>query len=168
MRNYKEILSDIKGFVFDVDGVMTDGRVYTDHEGRQHRSTLVKDGYAIALALKKGYPIWVISGGNEPGVRKRLEYLGVPEVHLGVRNKLKCLNQLLEQHELRAEELAYMGDDIPDAEAMQACGLATCPSDAAHEIKTIAQYISPIAGGQGCVRDLISQVMKVNQDWPTL
>ena len=132
----------IKAVVLDVDGVLTDGRLLVTEAGEQLRSFFVKDGYAMQLAVKMGLDIWVISGGNSNGVRLRLEGLGIKEIHLGVKNKMEVMNQLMEKHQLRLEDLMYVGDDMPDYDVMQVVGLAVCPSDAVDDIKTISHYMS--------------------------
>ena len=166
--NYKKLLPGIRAFVFDVDGVFTDGTVQVTTAGDQLRTMIVRDGYAVKLAVEHGYEICVITGGNHEGVRHRLRGLGVSEVHLGVEDKLTVLQKFFQEHNLNKEEVAYMGDDLPDFEAMQLAGLVSCPQDAVPEIKEISQYISHRNGGQGCVRDLIEQVMRVQRKWPGL
>jgi len=163
--NYKTLLSNVKAFAFDVDGVMTDGMLYL-MEGEQYRTMNIRDGYAIVAALEAGYRIFVISGGNSESVRTRLNGLGVEDVFLGVKNKVEVLTELMRKYEISREELLYMGDDLPDYEVIQHAGLRTCPDDASPEIKQLSNYISPIAGGKGCVRDVIEQVMRSRMDWP--
>lgn len=165
MSNYKALLSEIKTFIFDVDGVMTDGIVILSSEGDMLRTMNVKDGYALQLAAKKGYRIIVITGGNSEAVRKRFEGLGITEVHLGIGNKLEVYHQIVKQDKLRPASILYMGDDIPDYQIMKEVGVAACPADAAEEVKHISHYISPFAGGRGCVRDVLEQVMKVQNTW---
>lgn len=164
--NFKQKLKDIRCFVFDVDGVMTDGGLYITEDGSQLRKTNIKDGFALAQAVKKGYYIWVISGSTSEGVRKRLSYLGIDEVFMGVENKLAKLENLLLQFRVSAKEVLYMGDDLPDYEVMKHCAIKTAPADAVHEIQSIADYVSQRKGGEGCVRDVIEQVLKVKGDWP--
>lgn len=164
-RNYKEILNDIKAFVFDVDGVFTDGMVIAMENGEQIRTMNTKDGYALQYAMKAGFPVGIISGGRSEGVRKRFEYLGVNDVYLGISDKKAALADFCFKHNIKAEDILYMGDDIPDMEVLKLCGLATCPQDAAVEIKAVCKYISPYNGGHGCVRDVLTQVMKVQDKW---
>ncbi len=164
-KNYKELLNNVKAFVFDVDGVFTDGTVLTTETGEQYRVMRVKDGFAVQNALKKGYPIGVISGGSSESVRQRFEYLGVTDLYLGINDKSVALKDFCFKHQLEPSAIAYMGDDIPDLSVLKNVGLACCPKDAAVEVKEICHYISPYYGGSGCVRDLISQVMKVQNKW---
>jgi 3-deoxy-D-manno-octulosonate 8-phosphate phosphatase (KDO 8-P phosphatase) len=163
--NILGLFKSIKLLVMDVDGVLTDGSLLLQKDGQHSRTMNIKDGYAIQLAVKKGYQLLVISGANDPAVKVRLNQLGVEEVFLGVPNKSVLLSQKIESLQLNKEQVLYIGDDIPDYEAMQLAGLSCCPSDAASEIKKIAHYISPIPGGKGCVRDIIEKVLKLNNDW---
>jgi 3-deoxy-D-manno-octulosonate 8-phosphate phosphatase (KDO 8-P phosphatase) len=166
MINFKEKLRDIRCFVFDVDGVMTDGGLLITENGEQLRKTNIRDGFGLAQAVRHGYYVWVISGSSSEGVRKRLGYLGVDEVHMSVENKWHKLEALLIQYRVSAKEVLYMGDDIPDYEVMSRCAIKTAPADAAPEILAIADYVSQKRGGEGCVRDVIEQVLKVKGDWP--
>ena len=164
-ENYKSALKRITTFCFDVDGVFTDGIVHLMPDGEQLRTANVRDGYAVQLAVKKGYRIAIITGGKSEAVRKRFEGLGVTDVFLGSSRKTDVLNSYLEENGLKAEEVCYMGDDIPDFRVMQMVGLAVCPADAAPEIKEISAYVSQYAGGKGCVRDILEQTMKVQGKW---
>ena len=164
-RNYKEILNDITTFVFDVDGVLTNGSVLVSTDGEMLRSMNVKDGYAMKKALTNGYTVCIISGGKNEGVRKRLRGLGITDIHLGVDDKVECLDEFFDIYNINAENVAYMGDDIPDTFPMKLIGLPACPQDAVAEVKAISSYISHKKGGEGCVRDLIEQVMKVQRKW---
>ena len=155
----------IKTFVFDVDGVLTDGNLLILADGQQARTMNIKDGYALQLAIKKGYRVLVISGGNADAVKARLEKLGVIDVFMNVTNKKEKLTEYAENLQLKWDEILFMGDDIPDHEAMQLVGLPCCPADAAIEIKQVAGYIAPRDGGQGCVRDVIEKVLKLNSHW---
>jgi 3-deoxy-D-manno-octulosonate 8-phosphate phosphatase (KDO 8-P phosphatase) len=165
MGNYLSKLKDIKCFVFDVDGVLTDGKVMALASGEQTRSFLVKDGYGIERALLAGYIIAIISGGNQDGVMKRLQFLKIQHIHLGVKDKVQTLQSLCEANQISLSEILYMGDDLPDYDVMKLTGLPTCPSDAVQEIKDISLYISDFKGGEGCVRDVIEKVMKVQGTW---
>ena len=166
--NYKKLLPGIKAFIFDVDGVFTDGTVQITTTGDQLRTMIVRDGYAVKEAVEQGYAICVITGGDHVGVRHRLRGLGVNEVHLGVKDKRNILQKFFKKYDLQKEDVAYMGDDLPDIEAMQLAGLISCPQDAVPEIKEVSHYISQRDGGRGCVRDLIEQVMRVQGKWPGL
>jgi 3-deoxy-D-manno-octulosonate 8-phosphate phosphatase (KDO 8-P phosphatase) len=152
-------------FVFDIDGVLTDGNLLVMANGVMLRKMNVRDGYALQLAIKKKYEIIIISGSYSAEAQIRLEKLGVNKIFMRVENKLKKLKELIALHQLNKEEILYMGDDIPDYEVMQFCGLATCPADATAEIKSISKYISPLKGGEGCVRDVIEKVLKLQNNW---
>ena len=163
--NYKTKLAQITTFVFDVDGVMTDGKVLILPGQDPIRVFHSKDGYALQLAIRLGYRVAIITGGTSEAVKERLQSAGVQDIWLGARHKEEALEELMLAYELRAEEIAYMGDDLPDYEVLTRVGLATCPHDAAPEIRHICDYISPIKGGEGCVRDLIEQTLKVQGKW---
>ncbi|HEY1020259.1 MAG TPA: HAD hydrolase-like protein [Sediminibacterium sp.] len=155
----------ITTFVFDVDGVLTDGNLLVLPGGVMARTMNIKDGYALQLAVKKGYHVLVISGGNSPEVKDRLEKLGVTHVWMQVSDKPAVLKEYMQQHQLAAETVLYMGDDIPDLQVIQLAGLPCCPADAVQEIKEKSVYISHLTGGTGCVRDVIEKVMKLRGDW---
>lgn len=163
--SYLKKLHQIKCFVFDVDGVLTNGTVYALASGEQARTFLIKDGYAIERALLAGYHIAIISGGEQEGVRKRLEFLKINHIHLGVKDKVPVLQHLCSELQINVDQVLYMGDDLPDYDAMKTAGLPCCPSDAVHEIKNISEYVSGNKGGEGCVRDVIERVMKVQGTW---
>jgi len=165
MDNLQAQLKQISTFVFDVDGVLTDGMVITMPDGDQVRRMNIKDGYALQHAVKKGYEIVIISGGTSESVRKRLNGLGIENVNLGCKNKVSVFEELKKKQGLKEEEILYMGDDIPDYKLMKRVGFAACPNDAAAEIKEISHYISPYNGGEGCVRQMIEQVLKLRGDW---
>ena len=164
-KSYKEIMNDITTFIFDVDGVLTDGSVHITETGEMQRIMNIRDGFALKAALESGYNVCIISGGNNAGVRIRLENLGIKEIHLSAPDKVFTFNEYLEKYDLKAENVLYMGDDIPDYHVMKLVGLSTCPQDAVPEIKAISGYISHINGGRGAVRDVIEQVMKVQGKW---
>jgi 3-deoxy-D-manno-octulosonate 8-phosphate phosphatase (KDO 8-P phosphatase) len=164
-KSYKEYLKDITTFVFDVDGVFTDGNVLIDTAGEMLRTMNVKDGYALKTALTKGYKVCIITGGTNEGVRKRLIGLGVTDIYMGSHLKIEALNDYLNLNQIDLKNMLYMGDDIPDIPPMQVVGLATCPQDAVPEVKAVSTYISHKHGGNGCVRDVIEQVLKVRGDW---
>ena len=164
-KNYKEKLSKINTFIFDVDGVLTDGKILITTEGEMYRSVNTKDGYAIKLAIKKGFKIIIISGGFNQGVKKRFKKLGVIDIYLGTENKIKIFKEIINNNKIDVNKIAYMGDDIPDIKVMKEVGLSCCPSDAVPEIKTMSNYISSKKGGKGCVRDIIEQTLKVQNKW---
>lgn len=152
-------------FILDIDGVLTDGTVLVLENGLQARRMSVRDGYAIQLAIKKGYRIKIISGGNAPQLLARFTSLGVTDVEMGVKDKAGAVRQFIQAGGLNKSEVLFMGDDIPDLLAMKEVGFAVCPSDAVPEVKSICSYISPVNGGEGCVRDVIEKVMKLRGDW---
>ena len=164
MISYKERLNNISTFIFDIDGVLTDGTVYPYH-GELLRGLNSKDGYAIQYAVKKGYKVFIITGGNSEDVKNSLIHLGVTEVHLRSSHKVQVYEKLKEKHGFTDEEVLYMGDDLPDYQVMQLAGMAACPQDAVMEIKHISHYQSPYFGGKGCVRDVIEQTLRVHRDW---
>ena len=155
----------IRLFVLDVDGVLTDGSLLLLNDGQMVRRMNIKDGYALQLAVKKGYHLLVISGGNSEAVQLRLEKLGARNVFMGVLNKKEVLQQYMQEHHISRQEVLYMGDDMPDIGVMQMVGLPCCPADAVAEIRDISSYISPLKGGDGCVRDIIEKVLKLNAHW---
>ncbi len=164
-KNYKQLLKDVRSFVFDIDGVLTDGNIMVMEGGQMVRTMNTRDGYALQLAVKKGYKVGVISGGKSEPTRERLMKLGIHDVYLGINDKLDTLKEFMHIHNLKYENILYMGDDMPDYEVMQKCGIPCCPKDAVQEIKALSVYISDKKGGDGCVRDIIEQVMKVHKQW---
>ena len=164
-KSYKEYLQHITTFVFDVDGVLTDGSIIINTEGEMFRKMSVKDGFALKTAVDHKFNICVISGGTNEGVRKRLEGLGISDIYLGAHHKINILNEYFSSKKIKTENVLYMGDDVPDLDAMQLVGLPCCPQDAVPEIKDICKYISHRKGGQGAVRDIIEQVLKVQGKW---
>lgn len=163
--NVLEFFKPITTFVFDVDGVLTDGSVLILENGLQARTMNVKDGLALQMALKAGYRVIIISGGSSEPVIRRLQYLGLTDVHLGLKDKLKFLEGLKQQYSLDWKEILYMGDDLPDLSVLETVGLSCCPADAVPEVKTVVKYISPIDGGKGAVRDVIEKVLKLANRW---
>ncbi|MBM3918048.1 MAG: 3-deoxy-D-manno-octulosonate 8-phosphate phosphatase [Sphingomonadales bacterium] len=158
-------LKNIRVAVFDLDGVLTDGQVYVMGDGQELRSMHVRDGYALARASEAGLPIWVISGAHPPGVRQRLNQLGVQEISLGIRDKAAEWNRLQKKYAIDPTHILFMGDDLPDLPLMRLAGLATCPKDAAPEILAAAQYIIPLAGGEGCVRYILEEWLRLLGLW---
>lgn len=151
--------------MFDVDGVFTDGSVFLIENGQPIRRMNIKDGYAVQLAAKKGFRIVIISGGRSEAVKTRLKGLGIADVFLGVSDKMETFNDYLNDNNIDPSTVLYMGDDIPDYAVMKKAGVPVCPSNAATEIKEISVYVSPIAGGYGCVRDVIEQTLRVQGKW---
>lgn len=165
MKNYKEKLKDITTFIFDYDGVMTTGEVLVDGNGIPLRSSDVKDGYALQLAVRLGYNVAVITGGYSVSIEKRMAMLGVKDVFVRSANKVEVLERYVKTNDLKPEQIVYMGDDLPDYPVMKIIGLPVCPADASPEIKDISLYISNRNGGRGAVRDIIEQVLKAQDKW---
>jgi 3-deoxy-D-manno-octulosonate 8-phosphate phosphatase (KDO 8-P phosphatase) len=163
--NVLQYFKPITTFVFDVDGVLTDGTVLLLEEGLQARRMHVKDGLALQMALKNGYNVVIISGAYSEPVLQRMQYLGITEVFLATKNKKEFLNNYFSQKEIDWQQVLFMGDDLPDLPVLQSAGLPCCPADAIPEAKNASKYISPINGGFGCVRDVIEKVLKLNDHW---
>jgi len=163
MINYD--LTRIKAMLFDVDGVLSQSMIVLDVSGEPMRTVNIKDGYAMQLAVKMGFEVGIITGGNTKAVQKRFEGLGLKHIYMGTSIKMTALEEFMKKTGIMADEILYMGDDIPDFEVMQVVGLPVCPADAAPEIKQIAMYISPYNGGEGCGRDVIYQVMVTQGKW---
>ncbi len=166
-KSYKELMNTITTFIFDVDGVLTDGKVHIAQNGELLREMHIRDGFAMKAAVESGYHVCIISGGSNEGVRIRLRNLGITDIHLGSPDKVKTFKEYCDVYQINPENVLYMGDDIPDFHVMQLVGLPTCPQDACPEIKSISTYISHKEGGTGAVRDVIEQVMKVQEKWNT-
>ena len=163
--SYKQLLPNITTIILDVDGVLTNGYVTIMPNGELVRTMNIKDGYALKTAVDKGYRICVISGGTNEGVRTRLANLGIEDIYLGAHQKIEQWNLLKKKYKLDASEVLYMGDDIPDLPVLMEVGLPCCPNDAAPEIQQISKYISYKKGGEGCVRDVLEQIMRVQGKW---
>ncbi|HMT29676.1 MAG TPA: HAD-IIIA family hydrolase [Bacteroidia bacterium] len=163
--NFKEKLNAVRNFMFDVDGVLTNGMLLVMPDGEFLRSMNIKDGYAMQLAIKKGYRIAIISGGHSTGVPVRLQRLGIQDVFMGVANKTEVYDSLITKYQLEKASVLYMGDDLPDLPLIKKCGVPCCPQDAVTEIKENSVYISHKNGGDGCVRDIIEQVMRLHGTW---
>ncbi|MBX7093952.1 MAG: HAD-IIIA family hydrolase [Flavobacteriales bacterium] len=162
---YKEKLHKIKTFIFDFDGVLTDGVVYLMPPRDFIRTMHVRDSYAIQYAVKKGYRVAIITGGNSEMVKERMAYLGVTDVFLRASDKLKVFKEYTADHHLDYSEILYIGDDLPDYHVMKQVGLSVCPNDAAEEIRGMVDYVSPRKGGEGVVREMIEQTLKVQGKW---
>jgi len=165
MKDLNALLSDVTTFIFDYDGVMTEGIVYMDSNGDPLRTSYVKDGYALQLAHKLGYRLAVITGATYTNILKRMHALGVEDVFTGVPDKVVKLEAYMEQHQLSANQIVYMGDDIPDINVMRRVGVPACPADAAEEVKQISLFVSDRPGGLGCVRDIIERTLKIQGKW---
>ncbi|NLN30653.1 MAG: HAD hydrolase family protein [Bacteroidales bacterium] len=165
MDNFREGLTKIKAFVFDIDGVLSLQTIPLKTTGIPSRTVNLRDGYALQLAVKKGYKVAIISGSNSKDYLKRLKMLGVKDIYLNSRSKTRHYNHFREKYKLENSEILFMGDDIPDYQVMKLAGVPACPSDADSEIKQVAAYISDRPGGSGCVRDVIEQVLRLHNNW---
>ncbi len=165
MTNYKELLSKINTLIFDYDGVFTNNSIFLRETGEPLRTANVKDGYIIQLAVKMGYRVAIITGGRSVSIVNRFDKLNVKDVFMGVDSKIEKYREYLAEHKIDPENVLYMGDDIPDYKILKEVALATCPADASQEIKEIVHYISDRKGGEGCVRDIIEQVLKAQGKW---
>ena len=167
MQDLNEMLAKVTTFIFDYDGVMTDGTVYMDSNGDPLRTSNVKDGYALQLVSKLGYHVAVITGAVVTNITKRLNMLGVNDVFTGVPDKVVKLEEYMKANGLKEEQIVYMGDDIPDLRVMQRVGVPAGPADASEEVRSISRFISDRPGGHGCVRDVIEQTLKAQGKWMT-
>ena len=156
---------EIKAMVFDIDGVFTDNQILVTEDGQFFLIMNVRDGYAVKRAIQAGIKIGIISGGKSIGTKKRMEVLGVTDVHLGIEEKLPVMIKLLEDWNVKLTECAYMGDDILDIDCMKTSNLGACPKDSVPEVIKIAQYISPYNGGEGCVRDFVEKILEAKNLW---
>jgi 3-deoxy-D-manno-octulosonate 8-phosphate phosphatase (KDO 8-P phosphatase) len=165
MESFLNKLKEITTLIFDVDGVLTNGSVFVNEDGVQSRAFNIKDGYALQLAVKCGYNVCTVSGSRSKSAVYRLNSLGIKDVYMGIHTKIEKLKIYLEEKSISPENVLYMGDDIPDLEAMQHVGLPVCPADAVEEIKAISKYVSAYTGGTGCARDVIEKVLKIQGKW---
>lgn len=163
--NYKEIFKNITTVVLDVDGVLTNGDIILMPGMQPVRKMNAKDGYAMQLAVRNGIRMAIITGGRSPEVKERLQGLGITDIYLGASSKMESYEDLKMCYDLKDDEILYMGDDLPDYDIMKLVALAAAPQDAAPEIKSVADYISPVNGGQGCVRDVLEQLLKIQGKW---
>ena len=158
-------LKAVRAFILDVDGVMTDNIVHVTESGEQLRRMNIRDGLGIKIALKNGFPVCIITGGRSQGVIKRLSGLGVEHIYSGIEDKWPVFVQFLQTFGLKASEICYMGDDLPDLQILRKVGLSACPADSVPEVLNTVDYISPVAGGAGCVRDVVEKVLKSQGKW---
>lgn len=163
--NQLETFREVRAFVFDVDGVFTNNEILVMENGDLLRTMNVRDGYAVKLAIKAGYPVAIITGGTSEGVTKRLQVLGVTDIYSGVGDKVPALRDFMGRHNISPGEILYMGDDLPDYPVMRMVGLPCCPHDAVPEVLGVATYVSHLPGGGGCVRDVVEKVMKLAGQW---
>ncbi|MCH1455084.1 MAG: HAD-IA family hydrolase [Schleiferiaceae bacterium] len=163
--NYKEIFKNITTVVLDVDGVLTNGDIILMPGMQPVRKMNAKDGYAMQLAVRNGIRMAIITGGRSPEVKERLQGLGITDIYLGASSKMESFEDLKMCYDLKDDEILYMGDDLPDYDIMKLVALAAAPQDAAPEIKSVADYVSPVNGGKGCVRDVLEQLLKIQGKW---
>lgn len=163
--NVLELFKKITTFIFDVDGVLTDGTVLVLDNGLQARRMNIKDGFALQMAVQNGYHVLIVSGGNSPQVADRLHRLGIKEIHMAVADKKQFITDYMVKNNLSRDQVLYMADDLPDLPVMAVVGMPCCPVDAVSEVKEAVQYISPLKGGDACVRDVIEKVLKQNDQW---
>jgi len=165
MSNFKEDLLKVKAFVFDVDGVFSNANIYLHPSGDMMRTMNTKDGFAVQYAVKQGFPVAIITGGYSESVYKRFRELGVTDIYIKSQRKYDDFQDFIYKYDIAPEVVLYMGDDLPDFEVMRTVGVPTCPADAVQEIKAISKYISDKEGGNGCVRDVIEQVLRAHEKW---
>ena len=166
-KNYKELIKKVTTFILDVDGVLTNGKILVTSKGKMLREMNTKDGFIIKYALEKGFKIFIISGGTNKGVKERLKDLGIDEIFLGEHRKKNTYEKLIKKYNLKKNEIVYMGDDIPDIPVMKKIGVPCCPNDAVPDVKQVSIYVSRRNGGEGCVRDIIEQTLRVQNKWIT-
>lgn len=155
----------IKTFIFDIDGVLTDGKFIVSHENKMLRMMDTKDGYGLRTAVLNDYNVIVISGSTNQESKQRLLDLGVHQVHLGTHQKLEKFYEINKELQLDLSQVAYMGDDVPDIPLLEVAGLSSCPKDAVEDVLEVVDYVSPHVGGSGCVRDIIERVMRAQKTW---
>lgn len=165
MGNFKEDIARVEAFIFDIDGVFTDGTFIPLPDNDYLRAYNAKDAYAVSYALKQGYKIFVITGGRGKTLESRFRYLNITECHLHVSDKIAVLQEIFTRHRLDPANVIFMGDDLPDVECMRAVGIPVCPADAASEAIEAARYVSEFGGGKGCVRDIIEQTLRAQGKW---
>lgn len=165
MGNFKEDIVKTEAFIFDVDGVLTDGGIIPTLDGDFIRKYNAKDGYAIAYAIRMGYKVCIITGGRGENLRHRLEMLHIEDMYLDCSNKIAALEEYCAKNGIDPENVIYMGDDIPDLECMREVGIPVCPADAAAEVIEASRYVSEFKGGEGAVRDIVEQVLRARGDW---
>ncbi len=163
--NFKQRLNKVKAFVFDIDGVLTDGTIHFHSDNTTSRRVNAKDGFALQRAVHEGFIIAIISAATDENLRQRFKNLGIQAIYLGAYDKVETLKVFTTAQNLKEEEVLFMGDDLPDLFAMKKVGVPCCPFDAASEIRELCVYVSPLKGGEGCARDVIEQVLRLNKKW---
>ena len=168
MTELFEHFKQVKTFIFDVDGVLTNGDVHLLATGEQYRTFDIKDSYAIERALQAGYRVGIVSSANADGVRNWFDVLGVKDIFMGGPSGQKANAYLgyVTRDSLNEDEILYMGDDLPDYPILsRPTILSTCPADAVDDVQAICKYVSSKPGGRGAVRDVIEQVMRAQKTW---
>lgn len=165
MKNFKEKLMEVKAFAFDVDGVLSQTAVPMYPTGEPMRTANIKDGYALQLAAKLGYPIAIITGGKTEAIRVRYTNLGISDIYMGQSEKTEAYEDWKRKHGLEDKDIMYMGDDMPDLVLLKRVGVPVCPADAVSDVVEVCSYVSPFVGGQCCVRDVVEQVLKAHDKW---
>lgn len=154
------MVKDIKLLVIDVDGTMTDGSIYYDEHGNEWKKFNTKDAAGFFAAKDAGIEIMVLTGRACAATERRMEELRVDHLFQGVRDKAAFLAGFMQEHGLNREDVAYIGDDVNDLVSMDLAGYVMCPADACREVQAIADYVSPVPGGYGAVRDAIEHMIK--------
>ncbi len=158
-------LTQLRGIAFDVDGVLSPAVVPMDANGVPQRMANLKDGYAVKQAVKHGLHIAIISGADSQAVYQRFANIGVKDIYIKVGKKIDILTHWMRKHALNPDQVAFVGDDIPDAEALKSVGLPVAPADACADIKGLAKFITQAKGGYGVGRELIEEVLKAQGLW---
>jgi len=158
-------MKDLKYFVIDVDGTMTDAGIYYDEHGNETKKFCTKDAAGFFAAHEIGMKIMVLTGRECKAVECRMTEMKVEYLCQNVKDKKTFLEKFMKENNIKKEEVGYIGDDLNDLPPMQLAGFVGCPADACEEIKRIADYISPVEGGKGAVRDVISHVLKKREHW---
>ncbi|CAN5258488.1 HAD-IIIA family hydrolase [soil metagenome] len=163
--NFKQRLSKVRALVFDIDGVLTDGKIHFNSDNTTSRTVNAKDGFALQRAVHEGFTVAIISAAQDENLKTRFKNIGLQEVYLGAHDKEETYKEFTTVYDLKDEEVLFMGDDLPDLLAMRRSGVPCCPRDADSSIRDMCVYISPFKGGEGCVRDVIEQVLRLNKKW---
>lgn len=166
MSKFSKDVKAIKAFILDVDGVLSATTLQIGDDGQPIRTTNMHDGFAIRAALDVGYKFAVITGGKTESVVKRYKLLGIEDIYSSVKQKLPIYTEWLATHSLTDQEVAYMGDDLPDMQCLGRAGLSAAPYDACSEVLASVDFVSKFTGGHGCVRDLIESIMRAQGTWP--
>lgn len=159
-ENPKEAAKKIKMLVFDVDGVMTDGSITYDEDGKEYKTFNAKDGHGIVRMNKSGFITAIITARNNGTVAHRAKNLNFTELYQGYKFKLPALEELIKKYNLKYENVSYMGDDLPDICILEKVGLACCPKDAVSEVKEVCNFVSEYCGGKGAVRELCDFILE--------